>query len=95
MKKVNYYKKALKLLEQLHTEYPTQGIGQHITTAMADYGDFWGISDKEFCFALEKYKTELDLDAQNMVSESYVEKIVKDAQNLEALFNEEDEDGSF
>jgi hypothetical protein len=93
MRKTNHYNKALKLLQELHTEYPNHGIGQHITTALADYGDFWGISDKEFCFALEKYQSELALDLGCLAPEEYVNQIVADAEHLFDKEEPEEEDG--
>lgn len=92
MRKANHYNKALKLLTELHISYPAYSIAQHLATALSDYGDFWGLTDKEFCFALEKYQNELALDIQNIAPDDYVEKIVNDAQHL---FDnqEEEEDG--
>lgn len=90
-KKVTDYAQVIKLLTDLKKEYPSYSMGQHIATAIADYGDPWGITDKELAFALEKYKTELEF---NVVTDQEVDKIVKDAQNLDKLFQEEeDEDG--
>jgi len=37
-------------------------LGRHIATALDEYGDVWGLSDREILFALEKYKAELDMD---------------------------------
>ena len=92
-RKVNYYNKALKLLQELHSEHPSYSIAQHLSTALADYGDYWGITDKEFCFALEKYQSELALDIQNIAPDDYVEKIVQDAEHLFDTKIEEEEDG--
>lgn len=93
MRKMTDYNKVIKLLQELHSEYPKQTIAQHLATALSDYGDFWGLTDKEFLFALEKYQSELALDILQLAPDSYVDKIVKDAENL---FNnpEEDEYGS-
>lgn len=88
-KKVTDYYQILKVLEQLKREYPTHNLGQHISTALGDYGDPWNVTDKEMLFALEKYKTELEF---NIVSDQEVDKIVKDAQDLTTLFQEEEED---
>lgn len=81
-KPVNYKKKFVLLLEELYKNYPTYSTGQHLSTALAEYGDFWGITDKEICFALEKYAAELELDSDNIVSEDYMNKIVEDAKHL-------------
>lgn len=88
-KKFTEYKQALEVLTQLKLEYPTHTLGQHISIALADYGDIWNVTDKEFVFALEKYRVELE---HNIVADSEIDKIIKDAQNLDKLFTEEEED---
>lgn len=89
-KKATPYSQAVQLLQDLKKEYPNYTLGQHLSTALGDYGDIWGITDKEMFFALEKYKTELEF---NIVSDEEVDQIMKDAQNLDTLFKEEEEDG--
>lgn len=88
-KRATPYNQAVQILHDLKKEYPNYSLGQHIATALEAYGDIWGITDKEFVFALEKYRTELEL---NIVSDAEVDKIVRDAQNLDTLFQEEEED---
>lgn len=88
-KKATPYNQAVQILHDLKKEYPSNTLGQHISTALGDYGDIWGITDKEFVFALEKYKAEMEL---NIISDSEVDKIVKDAENLDTLFQDEEED---
>lgn len=93
--KVNYTNKVIKILQDLHSEYPTFGLGRHLATALSDYGDYWGIPDKELAFALERYKTQLELDQNEICSDEYVEKIQKDAQDLTTILKEEDEEDEF
>lgn len=88
-KKATPYNQAVQILHDLKKEYPAHYLCQHIATALGDYKDIWMVSDKEFLFALEKYKSEMEL---NIVSDSEVDKIVKDAQNLDILFQDEEED---
>ena len=88
-KKIIEYNNALKILTELKVKYPTYTMGQHIATALGDYGDLWSVTDKEFVFALEKYRTELEF---NIVSDQEVDRIVKDAQNLDTLFKEEEDE---
>jgi hypothetical protein len=64
-------------------------MGRHLSTALADYGDFWGISDKELLFALTKYKSQLDMDFPHTY-ESEIDTIIKEAQNLDTILKEED-----
>lgn len=88
MKKATPFKNILRILEELHRKYPTYTVGRHISTALSDYGDFWGITDKEFEYALSKYESELELDSSHIVSEQYISDILKDT---EELFNPKDE----
>jgi hypothetical protein len=79
------------VLERLHKAHPTYNIGRHISTALDGYDDVWGVSDKEFLFALEKYELELNMDVDHIDQEE-IEKIIKDGMNLErTLFEEEEE----
>lgn len=87
-----FYKKAIELMENLYVSHPHYTLGRHLSTALADYGDFWGITNKEFCFALEKYAAELELDGQEISSEAYVNNIVEDAKHLFENIEEEEEE---
>jgi len=64
-------------------------MGRHISTAFDEYGDIWGLSDKEVLFALEKYKTQLEMDIPH-TDDSELDEIIKDGMNLENIFKEED-----
>lgn len=88
-KKPKYYNQVLRVLQQLHAGYPTYNLGRHISTALADYGDFWGISDKELLFALKKYKSELDMDVPH-IDEKEIDYIIQEAMDLENILKEED-----
>ena len=93
MKKTDEYSQILSLLKELHSQYPTQNIGRHLSLALADYSDLWSTSDKEILFALEKYETELEIDDLHIEDEKYVNKIIEEGMHLETLFeNEEEED---
>ena len=86
-----YYKKIIDVLQRLHKAHPTYNIGRHISTALDGYDDVWGVSDKEFLFALEKYEIELNMDVDHIDQEE-IDKIIKDGMNLErTLFEEEEE----
>ena len=89
MGKPNDYYKVLALLQQLNTTYPNYNMGRHIATALDEYGDVWGLSDREILFALEKYKAELDMDVPH-TDESELDQIIKDGMNLENILKEED-----
>ncbi len=64
-------------------------MGRHIATALDEYGDVWGLSDREILFALEKYKAELDMDVPH-TDESEIDQIIKEGMNLENILKEED-----
>lgn len=87
-KKPNYYNQVLQVFQELHKNYPEYNIGRHISTALSDYGDVWGVTDKEFLFAMSRYKEQLALDFKH--TEDDVDKILKDGMDLENLFKEED-----
>lgn len=91
-KGIDYKSKFIELIKELSSSYPSYGLGKHLSTALADYGDFWSISDKELCFAIEKYKAELDLDIQHIVSDDYLKDILEDAEHLFDEDNIEEED---
>jgi hypothetical protein len=91
MKKPNYYRQILQMLERLRKAHPTYNIGRHISTALDGYDDVWGVTDKEFLFALEKYELALNMDLDH-IDEEEIEAIIKDGMNLErTLFEEEEE----
>jgi hypothetical protein len=79
------------VLERLHKAHPTYNIGRHISTALDGYDDIWGVTDKEFLFALEKYELELNMDSPH-IDEEEIEEIIKDGMNLERTLFEEEED---
>lgn len=91
MGRQNHYRQIIRVLESLHKAHPTYNIGRHISTALDGYDDIWGVTDKEFLFALEKYELELNMDVDHIDQEE-IEKIIKDGMNLErTLFEEEEE----
>lgn len=84
--------RAIQLMEELFTLYPQYSLGRHLSSALADYGDFWDITDKELCFALEKYSTLLELDEQNISPDEYVNDIIEDGKHLFDVEDEEEEE---
>lgn len=89
MRKASYYSQILQLLQQLHSAYPTYNLGRHLATALDGYGDVWGLTDKEILFALEKYKSELDLDIPH-TDETELDQIIRDGMNLDDILKEQD-----
>lgn len=94
MSKKNHYQQTLHTLQELHKDFPTYNMGRHLATALADYGDIWGLTDKEIAFALDKYKAELEMDVPH-TDDSELEKIIKEGMDLDNILKEEDEDGDY
>lgn len=92
MPKKDNYKEITNLLLSLKRKHPSYGFGKHISLAFSEYGDIWGITDKEALFALEKYSTELDLDGDKIASPTYIEELMKDVEDFDNILNEEEDD---
>ena len=88
------YQQSLHILQELHKDFPTYNLGRHLATALADYGDIWGMTDKELAFALEKYKSEIEMDIPHP-DESEIDRIIKDGMDLDNILKEEDTDGDY
>jgi hypothetical protein len=89
MGKSNDYYRVIALLQQLHVSYPNYNMGRHIATALSEYGDVWGLTDRELLFALEKYKAELDMDVPHS-DEEEINQIIKEGMDLENILKEDD-----
>ena len=90
-KKPNYYVQILKTLKEFKYTRPSIKMGQIISTALDEYPDVWGLSDKEILFALKKYKAELEYDVPHTEN---VEAIVADGMKIgkSSILDEEDEE---
>jgi hypothetical protein len=66
-------------------------MGRHISTALDEYSDVWGVNDREFLYAIQKYEIELNIDGPH-IDEEEIEAIIKDGMNLERTLFEEEED---
>ena len=87
------FEDIIDVLHLLHDKYPNQDIMKHIVEATHDYkNNLWMLNDKEFLFALNKYKAELEL---NIVDDKEIEKIISDATNLENILHEDEDDEFF
>lgn len=94
MSKKNNYQQSLHTLQELHKDFPTYNLGRHLATAFSDYGDIWGMTDKEIAFALDKYKSELEMDIPH-TDDSELDKIIKEGMDLDNILKEEDPDGNY
>jgi len=88
-KQPNYYRQIIQTLIRLQKAYPTYNMGRHISTAMDEYTDVWGVSDREFLYAIQKYEIELNIDGPHIDDEE-IEEIIKDGMNLDSIFEEEE-----
>lgn len=87
------FNKIILILKELNKEFPMYSLGRHISTALSEYGDVWGMTNKEFLFAITKYKTELELDIPHAEGKE-LEDIIRGGMNLfeEEEFNNEEEE---
>ena len=90
-KQPNYYRQIVKTLERLQKSHPTYNIGRHLSTALYEYNDVWGVSDKELLFALQKYEIELNIDYPH-VDEEELKEIIENGMNLGSMFSDEEEE---
>ena len=91
MKKSSYYQQILQVLDTLNSNYPEYNMGRHLATSLDEYGDIWGLSDREILFALEKYKAQIEMDIPH-TDDNELDQIIKDGMNLDDILKE-DEDG--
>jgi hypothetical protein len=87
MRKASLYSQIISVLQELHREYPNYNIGRHLATAFDEYGDIWGLTDGEVLFALQKYKTQLNMDNADELD---IQRIIKEGLDLDNILKEED-----
>jgi hypothetical protein len=91
MKPSSSYEQILSVLVELKEAFPSYNMGRHLDTALNEYKDIWGMTDKEMLYALNRYKSQLTLDVPHP-DDSEIDKIVKDAMNLNTILQEDEED---
>jgi hypothetical protein len=89
-----FYKEIVEKLLELKRLYPSYSMGKHLATALDEYEDMWGITDKEFLFAITKYAAQMEMDVPHETDEEEIEKIIEDGLNLSS-YNEEDYSSEF
>jgi hypothetical protein len=105
-KKTTPYNQVIKILADLKKEYPNCRLGQHIYLMLEDYKSLeslWNMSDKEFLYALEKHQCitllhnpkipRIHLDV--LPSDEEIDLIIRDAEHLDTLFDEEEEEDGY
>lgn len=88
--KPNYYIDAIGILMDIKKKHPSYTLGRHLSTALDEYGDIWGLPDKEIVYALVKYQATLAMDVFHETDDAELQKIIEDGMNLS--INTEDED---
>lgn len=83
-RKASEYNQIVHILQDLHKRYPRYNMGRHLSTALDEYGDVWGVTDKELLFALEKYSNQLEME-----DDSDIDRILKEGADLDNILNEE------
>ncbi len=78
--KPSYYNEIISCLQELKSLFPDYSMGKHISTIEEEYGDIWGITDKELAYALKKYKAQLEMYVPT--HEEDIDEIIKDGMNL-------------
>lgn len=82
--KTNYFEKVIKLLKELNKDNPDVEVSKHISLATSEYSSIFSLSDKELFRALQKHKSELDM---NTLSTKELERIIEDD-----IFNEDEDE---
>lgn len=62
MSRKTVHAQILNILAELKTKFPNQGIAKHLSEALGEYPNYWGLTDKEFLQVMEKYKFEVEND---------------------------------
>lgn len=81
----DYFDKVLKILKELKKDHPDVEISKHYALA-TDSG--CSLSDKELFTALQKHKSELDM---NTLSDKEMEKVIEETDELFQEVEEEPE----
>ena len=85
------YSEILKVLVELKAKYPRDNMGKHLSTALDDFGDLWGVSDKEILFALIKHKANMEMDVPHETGQEELDKIIQEGLNLSNILENEDD----
>lgn len=88
--KSSFYTDIIEIFKELKVLYPSYSMGKHISTALDDYGDIWGLSDKEIHYALTKYKAQMQMDVPHETGEDELKQIIEDGMNLSIGDDEEE-----
>ena len=86
--KISQYNKCLQILQQLKINFPKYSLGQHLSTALDEYKNLWGVSDKDLLASLIEYQNQLQTDVLH--DDDELDEIIKGGMDLENLFKSEE-----
>lgn len=89
--KPDYYGEILTVLVTLKKRYPSYPLGTHISTALDDYGDIWGTSDKEVLFAFKKYMAKMEMDVPHEADKEELDQILKEGMDLKNILKPDED----
>ncbi len=89
--KENHYKEIIDVLQELKVCYPTYSLGRHISTALEDYGDVWGTSDKEILYAFTRYKAQMEMDVPHEAEQEELDEILRDGMDLKNILKPDED----
>ena len=81
------YEQILSVLVELKEAFPSYNLGRHLATALYEYKDIWGMTDREIVYALSKYKAELMQDIPHP-DDTEIDKIIKEGMNLDTILDD-------
>lgn len=84
-----HYLEALQILRDLSKAFPSYNMGRHLATALDQYSDVWGVTDKELVYALKIYKTQLELDEPHLQQDEDLSDIIRGGMNLTLIDEDE------
>lgn len=84
------YKEIINILSQLHTDFPEHNLGKHISTALSEFSDVWGVSDKELLKAFKTYKETMHTDVPRGTDEEDLEKIIYEGTHLPSILDDDE-----
>lgn len=73
----DYFEKVIRIFKELKKDHPDVDISKHYTLA-TDSGAF-SMTDKELFYALQKHKSELDM---NTLSDKDLQRVIEDTEDL-------------
>src|SRR5687768_11925410 len=74
---IDYFEKVIRAIKDLKRDHPDVEVSKHYL--LATDGSLYPLSDKELYTALQKYRSELDM---NTLSDKDMERVISDTKDL-------------